>query len=76
MPLTSSTLKTTIKATLEAEFGTVGTEPSLTAQQAHDLHAQAIAKAVVQWINANGIASVTGVTSGGATATLTATDDL
>lgn len=76
MALTASALKTLIKARVEQYFGTVGDQPNLTASEAHDQYAEAVAKAVVQWIAANGSGSVTGVESGGQTGNLTATDDL
>lgn len=76
MALTSSTLKTLIKARVEDYFGTVGDQPDLTAEEAHDQYAEAVAKAVVQWIASNGSGAVTGVESGGATGTLTASDNI
>lgn len=76
MTLLASQLKPLIKARVEAEFGSIGEFPNKTPEQAHDLWAKAIAKAVTQWIAANGAGAVTGVDTGPGTARLTATDDL
>lgn len=80
MALTSSALKTLIKAEIEAVFGTVGQQPNLSQAEAHDLHAEAVAKAVVKWIAANGTGAVStpGVNTGSSTVVgnLLATDNL
>ena len=76
MALTSSTLKTLIKSEVQAKFGTIGEDPNKTPAEAHDEWAEAVAKAVVKWIAANGAGSVSGVDTGPGTATLNATDDL
>lgn len=76
MPLTSSTLKNQIKTKIVDQFGTVGGTPDISAEDAHDQFAEALAKAVAAWIAANGTGAVTNVNSNTGIGNLAAQDNL